>query len=793
LARPERRVQEAYATRVLKPPVIDGTLEPEVWSHAIPITDFLQYNPNFEDYPSHRTEVRLLYDDRAIYIGAILYDSAPDSILRQLGPRNASLNADAFGIRFDTYNNQLDAYTFEVAASGVQRDYRAQDGTYDGVWASAVQMHEKGWTVEMRIPYSALRFPATDCQEWGLQIYRNVRRYREMNHWALEDRAASNNMIYWGTLVGICDIKSPLRLSLTPYLTSGTSHYPSNMPGVSNYSYNFGGGMDFKYGINDSFTFDMTLMPDFSQVPSDNMVKNLSAFETVHSEERPFFIESMDLFRRGGLFHSRRVGRRPLGFNNVIDELEEGEKIIENPSQSKLVNAFKVSGRARNGLAVGVFNAVTDNTFAVAEGTDGARRRLLTEPAANYNILVLDQALRNNSNAYLVNTNVLRGGTAHHANVTGAGVSLVNNSQTYNFRASGALSQLYHKGSDEDPGFDVDTGLKYDLRFERIRGNFRFNLRRDALNPDYNDNDLGLTHRRNQVVDRLDLNYNIYSPFWKLRNFRSRLTLRNEALYENYLTTNRHIETQVNASSLNYFSGWVGMNFHLEDRRDFYEPRVAGRFFIRPKGMSTWAGISTDYRNPLALDMSMNYSQISEFDFLGLSTNISPRYRVSDQFSFVHSLRLNYNFNDIGYAARDSATAIVFGSRDVTTIENVFSSDYILSNDMYFSFRLRQYWSKGEYDSFFRLKDNGRLEENYPYQGNRDFNFNSFNIDFVFTWLFAPGSSLNVVWKNAVLHEQRGLVDNYFDNFGLLMDAPKYNSLSIKVLYYLDYQQIRGG
>ncbi|MFO7978994.1 MAG: DUF5916 domain-containing protein, partial [Bacteroidales bacterium] len=721
--RPEREIQEAHASRISKPPVIDGTLEPDVWSHAIPVSEFLQYDPDYQGYPTHRSEVRFLYDDRAVYVGAIFYDSAPDSILRQLGPRDSSLNADAFGIKLDTYNNQLDAYTFEVSASGVQRDLRAKDHTYDGVWDSKVQVHEKGWSVEMRIPYSALRFPPTGCQQWGLQIYRNVRRYREVNHWALEERAASNDMIYWGTLNGICDVQSPLRLSLTPYVSTSTNHYPSDVAGVSNFSSSFGGGMDLKYGINESFTLDMTLMPDFSQVQSDNVVKNLSAFETVYGEERPFFKESMDLFRRGGIFYSRRIGGRPGGYGRVNAELEEHEQILDNPMQSRLVNAFKVSGRTARGLAVGVFNAITRNTFAVAEDTLGLQRKLLTEPATNYNILVLDQALRNNSSAYLINTSVLRGESAyHHANVTGAGISLVDKNNTYEVNASGALSQLYPKNDNPEESPSVATGKKYDLRLQRIRGNFRFSLRHNVIGTDYDDNDMGLTQRRNQVVDRVDLNYNIYDPFWKLRNFRSRLTIRNEALYENYLTTNRHMEFQAHASNLKYLSFNGEVNFHLQDRKDFYEPRVAGRYFIRPKGLSTKVGFSTDYRNPFALDFNFNYGQIADFDSKGLSYRLVPRYRLNDHFSFVHTLHMNYNTNDIGYAAKAADQAIVFGNRDVTTVENVFSSDYILSNEMYFSFRMRQYWSKGEYNEFYRLKQDGRLEDDYPYEGNKDFN-----------------------------------------------------------------------
>lgn len=792
-ARVKRDIQQAQAVRLVKAPSIDGVLEPEIWGQAMVIEDFVQHDPLYLATPSQRTQVRIMYDDYAIYIGAMLYDSAPDSILKQLGPRDSSLNSDAFGIRFDTYNNQLDAYTFEVSAAGVQRDFRRQDGTYDGVWQSAVKIHENGWTVEMRIPYAALRFPATHCQVWGMQIYRSVRRHRETNHWAAEQRDVSNNLINWGQLTGICDVKSPLRLSLTPYLSSSVNHYPHNVDGISNTSYSFGGGMDLKYGINDSFTLDMTLMPDFSQVPSDNVVKNLSAFETVHGEQRPFFQETMDLFNRGGLFYSRRIGKRPTEYNAINNKLQEGESIKDNPAQAKLVNAIKLTGRTKNGLGVGVFNAVMDNTYARVEHENGEVRKILTEPASNYNIVVFDQALPNNSSAYLINTNVLRSGQYRHANVTGAGANISEKRNTYFLNISGALSQLYNKVDTVSNLFNVSTGKKFDISTGKNRGNFQFTLRRHGLDPHFNDNDMGLTHTRNQLIDRVDVRYNVYEPIWVMRNWRNTLTLRNETLYENYQTTNLSVEYNTNGTTQNYIYLWQGMSFNPIDRLDYYEPRVSGRYFVRPKGINAWAGLSSDYRKAFAFDLQFNYGAIADFDNTNLSYRIGPRYRVNDQLSLAHSLRLNFNQNDVGYAGRDNGQ-IIFGNRDVTTIENVLSSDYIVSNDVYFSFRMRQYWSKGAYEGFYKLEDNGQVDRQqpYPYTVNRDFNFNSFNIDLVFTWLFAPGSSLNLVWKNAILHEKNQVVNNYFDNFGLLKDSPQYNSFSLKILYYLDYQQLRG-
>lgn len=151
----------AVAVRAVVPPEIDGKLTEQTWTLTEPLTDFRQYEPFFDAPPGQRTEVQLLYDDKAIYIGARLHDKAPDSILTQLGNRDDELNADYFGVQFDTYANGLDAFIFEVYASGVQRDGRRSDETFNAVWESAVSIDSEGWTVEMRIPWSAIQFPVT--------------------------------------------------------------------------------------------------------------------------------------------------------------------------------------------------------------------------------------------------------------------------------------------------------------------------------------------------------------------------------------------------------------------------------------------------------------------------------------------------------------------------------------------------------------------------------------------------------------------------------------------------------
>lgn len=417
----------AFANRTVTPPSIDGILNDPCWENAYLITDFVQYDPEYGEPASQETQVYIVYDDEAIYVGALLFDTAPDSILTQLGNRDdGGLNADWFGVEFDTYYNQLDAYSFKVTASGVQIDRRYRDYTYDAVWKSATRLTDEGWIVEMKIPYSAIRFPKEAEQTWGLQVIRSIRRNRETSMWSVGVKGAANQLVHWGTLNGMTNIKPPLRLSLTPYFAIAGQHDQRIEDKANQYSYSFGGGADIKYGINESFTLDMTLFPDFSQVKSDDKVKNLSAFETVYAEQRPFFKEAVDLFRKGGLFYSRRVGGTPMHFYSVPDLMDSTEKIVANPAQAKLLNAIKVSGRNKHGLAIGFLNAFTNNTYATVEDDEGNQREILTDPFTNYNIIVLDQALKNNSSVYLINTSVIRTKMYDNANVTGSGFNLLN-------------------------------------------------------------------------------------------------------------------------------------------------------------------------------------------------------------------------------------------------------------------------------------------------------------------------------------------------------------------------------
>lgn len=784
----------AHATRLSAVPKVDGVLDDACWAVCDSVDDFTQYIPVYDVRPSQRTVVRIAYDDEAIYVGAMMYDTAPDSILAEIGVRDDDLNADKIAIQFDTYNMQTDAYTFSVWASGTQADWRHNDETYNAVWQSAVKINDKGWACEMKISYSALRFPKTATQEWGLQIFRGIRRHRETDQWALEVKSNANFLTDWGKLEGINDVKPALRLSLTPFVSLYGDHYPYNEKGKSNFSYSFSGGLDLKYGINESFTLDITLLPDFSQVQSDYPVKNISALETVYEEYRPFFTEAIDLFKEGDLFYTRRIGRTPTGFQSVYDSLYPGEVIKKNPGQAKLLNAIKFSGRGKKGTAVGVFNAITNNMYARIEDSVGNTRKILTEPLSNYNILVLDQILKNNSKIYLVNTNVLRDKKYDDANVTLLGLTLNDKKNRYQFSGFAAMSNKLHKASNGSRKITNTAGYQYSLSFGKVSGKFIFSVYRKEMNHTWDANDIGLTLQNNRSTTGASAGYKIYEPFWKLRDMSHSLEIYH---IENFLAKrveDFRITYSGYATTRKYLTIWGSFTISPLLVNNFEDTRSPGRYFIMDRWFYASINGSSDYRKTFALDVELEYWQEINGDGIYYGIALNPIIKPSDKFSFNIKSIYNGSYNDIGFVYNDTIGNIIMGKRDIITVQNQFEGRYMFRNNLALSLLVRHYWSKGIYDQHYKLDFDGNLitDPLLPIDQNYNFNFNAFNIDLLFYWEFSPGSSLNITYKNNIGKDSPVIIPSYFRNFGRIFSEKQLNSLSVKVIYYLDYQQVKG-
>ena len=249
---------------------------------------------------------------------------------------------------------------FYVTAAGVQLDCNAndqsgEDFSWDAIWNSAVKITDFGWVVEIKIPYAALRFPQVDNQKWGVNFTRQIRRDRQMYTWTNIDNKIGNFILQSGELNGIKNIKTPTRLFFFPYVST---YFNKNKDGSKS---TIKGGFDIKYGINDAFTLDAILIPDFGQTAFDNQILNLGPFEQQFNENRPFFTEGTDLFNKGNLFYSRRIGGNP----STYPETTANEEVVNFPSAVNLLNAVKISGRTKNGLGIGFLNAITEKSTAV--------------------------------------------------------------------------------------------------------------------------------------------------------------------------------------------------------------------------------------------------------------------------------------------------------------------------------------------------------------------------------------------------------------------------------------------
>ncbi|MDF1698301.1 MAG: DUF5916 domain-containing protein, partial [Saprospiraceae bacterium] len=324
--------RELTAKRVTSELTIDGILDESAWGTADVATDFMNWQPLAGATPSNKTEVKIMYDDKAIYVGAYMQASSRAEIMTELSERDNIGNTDWFGFVLDAYGNGNDGLEFIIASTGVQFDAKVssngEDENWNEVWYSAVQITEQGWYAEIKIPYFAIRFPKTDQQNWRFNFMRSMAGTGEKCSFQFIDPLINGFVNQSAKLKGVSNIKSPIRLALSPYITG---YIQNNKVGGDNpttstgYSYN--GGLDLKYGINEAFTLDMTLIPDFGQVQSDDRVLNLSPFEVRYDENRAFFTEGLELFSRANLFYTRRVGGAPIGHHRAYNHAQHNEEV----------------------------------------------------------------------------------------------------------------------------------------------------------------------------------------------------------------------------------------------------------------------------------------------------------------------------------------------------------------------------------------------------------------------------------------------------------------------------------
>ncbi len=786
----ERKV--LMADRSDRRPVIDGTMRDQAWQQANVAGGFHQYEPHNDRPATYDTRVRVLYDDNALYIAAMLYDQSPDSILRELGLRNSGndLNADRFYVDINPFDDGIHGFRFQVSASGVQTDAnmsgsgRHGDLNWNAVWISEVGITDDGWIVEMEIPYSALRFPRGDIQEWGINFWREIRRTRETSSWNYVNRSVGDDLAYMGQLNGINEVSPPPRLSFYPYL----SNYIEKNGFDRGWANSFNGGMDLKYGISPAFTMDVTLVPDFGQVQSDAKVLNLTPFEVRYDENRQFFTEGTELFDKGELFYSRRIGERPVSYHRAYSEREAHEIVSDNPLETRMINATKISGRTGGGLGIGLFNAMTAASKAtLADTLTGLTREVTTQPFTNYNLVVFDQSLRNNSYLSLINTNVAGSDKGYTANVTGTEFRFANRTNEYRVSGSGALSQQYY--SDEDNSY----GFKYDLQAGKTGGTWRYYYTRNVLSNKYDQNDMGFLLRNNQVNDGFTISHHIFDPFWRFWMLTNSFTYTYSRLFEPSRSTGTELSHHLMVMFDTRFHISLRTAYMPRGERDFYEPRVQGRYYRTDEQLNLRMTYSSDYRKRVFVDGRFHYDlQQSAEQKETRGFMIQPTIRVNDRLNMSYGFEFSERINDIGYVSHSSPDSVFFGRRQSPTVINTFRSTYIFSNDLSLDFNLRHYWSEVDYDGqYYLLQPNGTLDPMQKDLKTPGINYNAFTIDMLLTWHFAPGSQMTIAWKNVIDHRENILRQDYLDNLQQMFTHPQINSLSLRILYYIDFQTVQ--
>ncbi len=785
IAAQERKAVEAYYTD--QPITIDGILDEPAYSNAKPAVDFTQLQPYNGKPAMEKSEVYILFDQNAIYVGGMFYDHESDSIFNFLSERDDIGSSDYFGIYFDPYNQGLLAYGFFITPAGVQLDMKAireefdnEDGSWDAVWQSKTRVTDEGWIAEFKIPYSALRFSENSDGVWGVNMFRNVRRYASNSSWNFIDNKVNGFIHQQGILTGIKDIKPPVRLSVTPFIAA----YSTFISDQSSPDYSYKAGMDLKYGISDAYTLDMMLVPDFGQIQSDDQQLNLTPYELYYSEKRQFFTEGMELFNKADIFYSRRIGARPKFASRAEDALVENEEVNFSPSETQLLNATKISGRSSKGWGVGFLNAMSLPSYATIRDTiTGLEREFRVQPFTNYNVLVVEKGLKNNSYVSLINTNMSMVDDPYRANVTAADFQIRDKTKTYALSGKGGVSI---KKDD-----DQQTGYFADWKIGKNSGKWQYSLSQHIVSEDFNSNDLGYLRRNNELNTQAFVGFYVFEPVGIFKRINTGVFWNHNRIY--------HPGTfSLNVFGINYYSSFMnnwGFEYYFRFNSksyDYYEPRVDGWYYTSPYSLYNEIWAYSDGRKPLQVVIGYTNLRRPETDKVYNSVDFVLNYRLGRHFKFSYNLELEHDKNYRGYVDNnESEDTIYFARRNINTVENVLETSYSINNKAGINFRIRHYWSGAENKQYFRLLQNGSLVNETDYNEDKDENYNAFNIDLVFRWIFAPGSEFSVAWKNAISTDGNDVRNNYWDNLKSTWKSTQNNSFSIRMLYYIDYNSIR--
>ena len=815
------------AVRVQRPPTLDGRLDDAAWREAPAIGGFRQIDPTEGAAATESTLVYLVYDDAAIYVGLRLFDDQPARVLRRLGRRDDHLQSDMVYVDFDSYHDHRTAFEFAVNPAGVKtdditsNDFFIGDRSWEPVWDVATAIDSLGWVVEMRIPFSQLRFPQRRDQVWGFQVFRSVLRKNELSQLVFVPKNETGFASRFAHLVGLRDIPAPRRLEALPYAVGRGTYDPAGG------SYFKGAGVDLKYGVTSNLTLDASINPDFGQVELDAAFVNLTAFEQFLPERRPFFVEGASIFDFGGTgsyvgfggtpryFYSRRIGR-------------EGSTIL---------GAAKLTGKTPGGWSVGALDAVTAREYAPdAPLTNHFVARVNHEVGGHTGLGLLGTAVQRRlddpvfdglrGSAYMLGGDFFhRWHNNTYALLASVGTAVVTGDPLALDSTQRASSRYYQRPDQDymrvDPSRTSLTGVSADMSLSKEGGNTNWALGLSTTTPGFEVNDLGYQTRVDRISGAGFLGHRWTKPGKVFRQAAASLSVGPSWNYGGDL-----IQMNIGGNALGQFLNYWGVNvfaFHYQQAVDDRLTRGVP-LALSPESWSLGGNVFSDGRKSVNAGLFMFYNHEAAG---GWNLQISPNVTWHPSSAIVVRLGPSYSVGRstaqfLGAVTDPTATA-TFGTRylfgdlsqhqvDLTTRLNVTFTP-TLSLQLY----LQPLIFSGDYDSLKELRaprsfdfnvygrDNGSTaqydDSSNTYlidpdgvggpadtlrRANPDFRLRLFQSNAVLRWEYRPGSTVYLVWTQSRF--------GYFDDQtfqpghdlgrGLLRDPPT-NVLLVKFNYWL--------
>jgi len=749
------------AIRAVSAPVVDGRLDDDAWQGAPVLTEFLQKDPIEGAAPSESTEVRFVYDNRALYVGFRAFDRDPELVYGRLQRRDGRTMADGFSVYIDSYYDHRTSYEFSFNPSGARRDVflyndgGGQDDTWDPVYDWATQTDSLGWVVEARIPFSQLRFPAGDSLVFGVRVRRSINRRNEELNWPFFRRDQVGEASQYADLVGLNGIPRPKRIEAIPYTAGSAEFGPKDADdpfATGRYSdLRFGG--DLKYGLTSGVTLDLTANPDFGQVEADAAEVNLSEFESFFPEKRPFFVEGTDLFRFGvnptvrdrfggggggggpgggrgseGLVFTRRIGRPPQ-----LSPDDQGG-YSESVGQTTILGAAKVSGQIPGGWAVGVLQAVTAKEYADIVDSVGAEGRSPIEPLTSHSVV---RAQRNVNRGRLVygaigtatvrNMDESRFNELHRNAFTGgADVYYRFGGDQYEFstavlgsRVAGDAAAIletqtrsaryYQRPGKTHTSLDSTltslSGFAGNVRIAKVLGFVTWEGRWVTRSPGFETNDLGYLRRADLHEQNAELSLRWLQPGRVFRRFEIEMRQGAEFTF-GWERTAANVNSRVSGDFRNYW------NFSLSADRSFSasSPTLlrGGPAFLEPGSWRFGVNGRTDFRRPIWVRAGANYDREDASGAATKSTNVNVGWRPPGAFSMSIGSRLRWATSDRQYVTRETpgdSTYYVLGRLDRTEYSAELRMDLALTPRLSLEVYAEPFMSDGDYRSFRLVED----------------------------------------------------------------------------------------